>query len=60
MSMGEVRVRQPLQALLSRPGVSIRYSNDVIPVASSEYFSNSRLATSNLVDDDEDLPKLKN
>ena len=26
MSMGEVRVRQPLQALLSRPGISVRYT----------------------------------
>ena len=36
MSMGEVRVRQPLQALLSRPGISVRYTKDVIEVESSE------------------------
>ena len=34
MSMGEVRVRQPLQALLSRPGVSIQYSREAIALDS--------------------------
>ena len=60
MSMGEVRVRQPLQALLSRPGVSIHYSNDVIPVASGGNISRILVWQRPIfVDDDEDLPKLK-
>ena len=49
-----------LQALLSRPGVSIHYSNDVIPVASGGNISRILVWQRPIfVDDDEDLPKLK-
>ena len=59
-SMGEVRVRQPLQALLSCPGVSMRYSTDVISIESAK--SLERLLVWQrpiFVDTDEDICKLQ-
>ena len=60
MSMGEVRVRQPLQALLSRPGISVRYTKDVIEVESSEEVGRLLIWQRPIfTDTDEDLSKLK-